>query len=325
MGRQKTVGKHLPPHMTARKLKTKTLYYYRTRTGASIPLGDDLAEARIKWAQLERGGATQQPDEWLAVSARYRRDGIKGLSPKTQREYCKMLDTLDKAFRSARLPQIEPHHVRQYLDQRSAKVAANREIVLLSTVINWARERGITTAQNPCQGVRRNKERARDTYVTDEQFAAVWQCATPELQDALDLGRLTGQRPADVRKMRRDDIRDGCLWVCQGKTGTRLGIEITGELATVIDRILTRKRTAIGPWLVQDDRGQALSKGQIQLRFYAARKAAGQTWQLRDLRPKAATDIADLRKAQALLGHASEATTADIYRRRKGEKVAPVK
>ena len=52
--------------------------------------------------------------------------------------------------------------------------------------------------------------------------------------DAMDLALLTGQRPADVLKLQRTDIRDGALWIVQNKTGTRLGIEVTGELAAVI-------------------------------------------------------------------------------------------
>lgn len=42
--------------------------------------------------------------------------------------------------------------------------------------------------------------------------------------DAMDLALLTGQRLADVLKIKRVDIRDGALWVVQNKTGARLGV-----------------------------------------------------------------------------------------------------
>ncbi len=70
--------------------------------------------------------------------------------------------------------------------------------------------------------------------------------------DAMDLELLTGQRRADVLKLKRTDIRDGALWIIQNKTGARLGIEITGELSAIITKInavrarrsaLTRSRT----------------------------------------------------------------------------------
>ena len=60
----------------------------------------------------------------------------------------------------------------------------------------------------------------------------------------MDLALLTGQRAADVLKIKRSDIRDGALWVVQNKTGMRLGIEISGELAAVIARISERPTQA---------------------------------------------------------------------------------
>lgn len=302
-----------------------THYYYRTRDGGKIPLGDDLSEAKLKWADIERRGTIAPTDAWLTVSAKYRKEGLAKKAPKTQHEYELALNRLDAAFEKATLGQIKPHHIREYLDKRTAKVAANREIATLSAVFNWARERGITHEPNPCAGVRKFTEDGRDIYVTDAQFDALWKHACTELQDALDLARLTGQRPADVRKMTRDDIRDGHLWVRQGKTGARVGIEIVGDLAKVVERVTTRKRTATSRYLVQTDAGQPLTQAMMRDRFDQARKDSGQTWQFRDLRPKAATDIGNVRDAQELLGHASETTTAGIYRRRRGKTAKPVK
>ncbi len=91
----------------------------------------------------------------------------------------------------------------------------------------------------------------------------------------MDLALLTGRRPADVLKLKRTDIRDGALWIVQNKTGTRLGVEFTGELASVINRINERPRRAIGPYLVQDGSGQPLSQFALRSRFDKARTAAG--------------------------------------------------
>jgi integrase len=312
--------------MSRRVMKSGTAhYYYRTRTGGAIPLGCDLSTAKLKWAELEKRGTISPSDAWLTVSARYRREGLTGKAPKTQREYEAALDRLDGAFGAAALGQIKPQHIREYLDKRTAKIAANREVATLSAVFNWARERGITNEPNPCAGVRKHREAGRDIYVTDGQYQALWDVACQELQDALDLARLTGQRPADVRKMTRDHLVDGHLLVSQGKTGAKVGIEVTGELAVVIDRMLTRPRAATGRYLVQTDAGQPMTQTMMRDRFDAARAASGQTWQFRDLRPKAATDIGNVRDAQELLGHASETTTAGIYRRRRGKTAKPVR
>jgi len=57
----------------------------------------------------------------------------------------------------------------------------------------------------------------------------------------MDIAYLTGQRPADVLRLRETDIKDSALWLVQGKTGTRLRIEMTGHLATVLAWINSRK------------------------------------------------------------------------------------
>ena len=43
--------------------------------------------------------------------------------------------------------------------------------------------------------------------------------------DAIDMALLTGQRPADVLKIRYVEIREGVLWVIPNKPGAWLGIE----------------------------------------------------------------------------------------------------
>ncbi len=204
-------------------------------------------------------------------------------------------------------------------------------------MFNLARETGITGASNPCAGVSRNRETGRDNYITDEVLQAVRAEASPELADAIDIALLTGQRPADVLKFRRNMIADGYLWHIQNKTGTKQGIEITpgSEFERVLKRALERPRVAPGAWLVQTTSGQCLTVQALQRRFSAARASAAAKhpelakaiydFQFRDLRPKAATDSTDLRSAQELLGHSDETTTARIYRRVRGSEVKPLR
>lgn len=325
MGRPKNSNnKHLPPRMTARTMKSGAVhYYYGMPGGGKKPLGTDLAAAKVKWAQLETQGSILPVDQFEAVANRYAAEEVPLRAPATQYQYLAQIERLKQVFGPARLAQIKPMHIRGFLDNRKAKVSANHEVKLLSAIFNWARAKGITDVSNPTSGVKKYAEEARKTYVTDEQYATLWAVAAPELQDALDLALLTGQRPADVRKMRRTDIIDGHLWVTQGKTDAKVGISIEGKLAAVVERCLKRPRTATGPYLVQTDTGQRLTQTMFRDRFDAARKASGQKWQFRDLRPKAASDLDDLKAAQLLLGHRSEITTARIYRRLKGQKVKP--
>ncbi len=59
------------------------------------------------------------------------------------------------------------------------------------------------------------------------------------------------------------DIRDGALWIIQNKAGAPLGIEIAGELATVITKINERPRRAISAYLIQDENRQPLTSGAL--------------------------------------------------------------
>lgn len=322
MGRSKTVHTNLPPRMVARTMaRGRVLYYYKAGQ-KKIPLGDDLNAARMKWAELENNQAVGI-HTFKAIAERYRREIIPQKSDKTQREQKPQLDSLIKVFGEMHIDQIKPQHVRQYLDKRSAKVMANREIALLSHLWNKAREWGYTEKENPCAGVKKHTEKARGVYVSDAEFNAVLAHADEPLQDAMLLAYHTGQRLSDVLKMTRHDIKDGAIWIEQNKTGKRLAVELIGDLAEAVNAMLKRRRTATGIYLVQTDAGRPLTYTMLRKRFDAARDDAGVNFQFRDIRPKAATDSGSLADAQALLGHESSATTRKHYRHI--ERVQPVK
>lgn len=124
-------------------------------------------------------------------------------------------------------------------------------------------------------------------------------------------------------KLKRTDIRDGALWIVQNKTGARLGIEVTGQLAAVIARINERPRRAIGAWLVQDENGQPLTSFALRSRFDKARTLAEVDFQFRDIRAKAATDTGDLAHSQKLPAHKNRDMTKHYVRSRLGERVKP--
>ncbi|MBP5107063.1 hypothetical protein HUS90_22350 [Pseudomonas protegens] len=126
------------------------------------------------------------------------RDIIPKKSERTQKDNKAELRQLRPVFDEIPVDAITPSMIAAYRDKRSAKTRANREIALLSHVFNIAREWGLTNRENPCQGVRKNKETPRDYYANDAVWKAVYQKGEIELQEAMDLAYLTGQRPADV-------------------------------------------------------------------------------------------------------------------------------
>lgn len=290
-------------------------------------LSSDRAEALRQWAQLEGVREDDSTRLFSVVARRYTREIFPTKAVATRRDNEKELANLMKVFAHMPIDAIAPMHIREYLDIRGqvAKVRANREKALFSHIFNKAREWGYTSGQNPCQGVKGFKETGRDRYITDAEFDQVKANAHSTVVDAMELALLTGQRPADVLKFKRTDIRDGALWIIQNKTGARLGIEITGELAEVITRINARPKRAISAFLIQDENGQPLTQGALRSRFDKARTLAKVDFQFRDIRGKAATDTGNLAHSQKLLGHKNREMTEHYVKARMGERVKPLR
>ncbi len=366
MGRKPSRWSNLPPGMRARPRGRLIHYYLDTgeKPRKEIPLGSDYVLAVQKWAEL-----TQRKTPAMAaltmgyVVTRYFAEAVPSKAPDSQRS-----DNQEKAWvlkffddPPALLENIEPHHIKQYMRWRAAEarksaiaknkariakggedkpvpkefgqVRANRSKALVSHMWNWAREEGITKLSNPCAGVHRFTETGRDTAPDAEMVKRVMDVADLPLQFAMRLADLIGQRPADVRKVKETDVREGLLHVTQGKTRAKLRIEVIHGLAELIDEIRAYKRKVgtICAELLVNESGQPLAKDAIRYRFDQAREKAGiqkDEFQFRDFRAKVATEADEAtgtKSAQAILGHTTEAMTADYIRHKVGRKVKPSK
>lgn len=328
-----------------RKQRSGVVYYYYdtgSKPRREIPLGSDYGLAILEYAKLEKSRVSVALAKTVLtfeyVANFYMEEVVPTKASATQKDNARELKQLLVFFNDppAPLESIEPQHVRQYLRYRSKKapVRANREKALLSSIWNFARQSGYTALANPCAGIKGNKETGRDNYVEDDLLLKVYQHAEQPLKDALDLFYLTAQRVADTLKMDERDIRDGQLYVQQGKTSVKRRIEIVGELKVVIDRIKARKAgyKIRSTRLVVMENGQPITKSMLRKRFDDAREAAGipkADFQMRDLRAKAATDkeesTGNIRAARDQLGHTTVGMTEQYIRMRKGMKVTPTK
>lgn len=339
MGRKPTKNLHLPPRMRLKKTVRGRAYYYYDIGGKPrrwIALGSDFVEALRRYADFEQGNKSGfSLVTFRHVAQRYLTEVVPAKAPATQRNNIIQIEQLYKFFDDppAPLTEIQPIHIRKYLDWRKASpVAANREIALFSHIFNKAREWGATDRPNPCAGVKKFRESGRDVYIDDRLYQLIWLKSDIPLREAMDLAYLTGQRPADVLKMDDRDVRDGILDVRQNKTKVTLRIMVVGELALLLDRINARKSAykVYSTRLIVDESGKPLGRDALRFRFDRAREIAGvgkQQFQFRDLRAKAGTDkaaLTDIHDAQALLGHGSLSMT-EHYVRNKGRKVTPTK
>ena len=352
----------------------KVYYYYDTgkRPRHEIPLGRDYVEAVKKWAELESDQGTPHVSliTFKYAADKYLLEVIPTKAPRTQADNIKELAKLNAFLNHppAPLSEIKPIHIRQYLDWRNSEakkrameknaervkdglppikitgtegtVRANREKALFSHIWNKAREWGLTDCPNPCPGIKGFKETGRDNYVDDAVYKAVWDASDDALRDAMDIAYLIGQRPADVLKISRADIKDAEIWVTQNKTGKKLRITVEGELHEVVERIKTRVHKVTSLKLIVNEKGEALTAFALRSRFDNARDAAAlkatdpkliariRDFQFRDLRAKAGTDKEDsggMGEAKDLLGHADEKMTTRYVRHRIGKRVSPTR
>lgn len=251
-------------------------------------------------------------------------DEFKAKAFNTQKVYESNMQRLHEAFGLVPADKVDVYLIRQYIKKRTKKMAANREVSMLQTIYKWAMNEGMYRGINPCVGVIRNPEKPRNRYVEDDEYRAAWEKAPYWLQDAMDIALLTGQRIGDVLSLTRQDIRSGHLWITQAKTGTRVAIQVSGEFQSVLERILARPRAVSSMYLIAGDDGQRVRYRQA----YAAFQKCGATWQFRDIRAKAGSDMYDahgVKEAQQLLGHRSQQTTESVYIRVRGKSVKPLR
>ncbi len=283
MGRRPSKPGSIARLRERKKASGRVFYYYDTggKDRKEIPLGSDYGLAIMEYAKLERDRtATDLVAKVITfryVAEKYMVDVVPTKGTATQADNKRELKNLIAFFDDppAPLETIEPLHVRQYLTWRkAAPVRANREKALLSAIWNYARDKGYTSLANPCAGIKGNKETGRDTYVEDALFKRVHDKADVGLQDAMDLAYLTGQRVTDTRLMDERDVRDGQIWILQGKTKAKRRIEITGELKVLIDRIMSRKseHKVRSTRLIVTEDGTPMTVAMLRRRFDLARR-----------------------------------------------------
>lgn len=171
--RDRASGFGLLPRMEARPHKgsDKVTYRYHPVGGKPVNLGHDR-HAAIQ-AVLDMNGATTDAgtvnELWRAYQAtpQWARLGARTKDDYTDYSV-KLLEVMGEV--SARM--IRPADIARYLrvERAEAPVRANREIALLSNLMNVAVERGDVDV-NPCKQVKRNQEKPRTEAPEPADFA----------------------------------------------------------------------------------------------------------------------------------------------------------
>lgn len=168
---------------------------------------------------------------------------------------------------------IRPEHIRRYMDKRGvrSKVQANREKAFLSRLYQWGYERGLVTS-NPCKGVRKFKEESRTRYITDEEYAAVFNHACPVVQKGMEISYCCALRKGDVLTMAPAQVRAEGIYVKQAKNKTEQIREWSPRLRDVM--AINLPGIASTTRVIHNKRGQPVTGDSFSKLWAKARKAA---------------------------------------------------
>jgi integrase len=99
-----------------------------------------------------------------------------------------------------------------------APIVANQALAAISAVFAWAVREEVVT-NNPARGVARNPTKARERVLGASELPALWAAldeVEPIAAAALRVLLLLGQRPGEIRHMRREHHKDG-WWEMPGE------------------------------------------------------------------------------------------------------------
>lgn len=203
--RQSAFG--LLPRMEAMPRKTGFTYRYHPVGAKPINLGHDKDAAIRKVLDLTGDNTDKGTVEelWRLYGLS---DSWRGLAQATRDDYTQCSKHLLKTFGTMQPGAVKPAHINRYLrvERADAAVRANREVALLSNLLNLAVERGELDA-NACKQIRRNKEQPRkqapSTLALADFLAWAWaqKGQAPILAGMAEFASIAGNRGIEFRNL----------------------------------------------------------------------------------------------------------------------------
>lgn len=328
-------------------------YYYQVPIGLEAQwdgkqlfrLGKSLPESYRTWA--DRLSTLDDAKNIAELLDRYALQVVPTKSITTQAQNSVAIKRLRAVLGAVPLQSLKPRHVYQYIDKRQAKVAARREVEVLSHAYTKAVEWGYLD-RHPFKGeVRLDGEKPRTRYVEDWEII---ECLSIEsrrkagsvlaIQAYIRVKLLTGMRRGDLLRLTMSDLKEDGIHVTPGKTenstGKRLIIEWSDELREAISIAKSARPVQIAPWLFCTMRGECYFDEETgraggwdtMWRNFMGKvldtTKVKEKFTEHDLRAKCASDAETLEHARALLAHADGKITERVYRR-KPERVKPLR
>jgi integrase len=346
---RKKENKGLP----ARWRHTHGAYYYQVPAGFEsswdnkqlFRLGKTLPEAYKVWA--DRLGSIDDAKTVGELLDRYALEVVPQKAITTQSQNATAIKRLRAMLGAVPLLGLKPRHVYQYVDKRAAKIAAHREIEILSHAYTKAVQWGYLD-RHPFKGeVRLDGEKPRTRYVEDWEIVECLYIDSRRkkgsvlaVQAYMRIKLLTGIRRGDLLRLTMSDLQEDGIHVTPGKTedstGKRVIYEWTDQLRACVQAAKAVRPVAISPFLFCNMSGEGYfdeATGRAggwdtMWRNFMARVLKEtdlkEPFTEHDMRAKCASDAETLEHAQALLAHADSKLTQRVYRR-KPERVKPLR
>jgi integrase len=294
--------------------------YFYVKNGKWHNLGKDKKTALAEYSKrllMPNDGVAGLLAEWfsdLDVSAATRksyRHGVKVLS--------KVFAEFDPHQVTARDVLAMMHHFRK----KPASANLYRNVLLGAMDLAFMKN---IIERNVVVDVKPYPINTRDRYITDVEFMAIRDKATPTLKVVMDLCYQTGQRISDVLAIKYSDLTDEGIYVVQSKTKHRMVIGWSPELRQVIADAKALHKCLRGMTLLHTRRGNPFTYSTIRTLWDRARSAAKvDDVRIHDIRAKAATDAEKHgQDSKKLLGHRSESSHNRYLRSKETPVAEPV-
>lgn len=309
--KRKTEG--LPPYVYL----SKGRYFHRPPGGPETKLAPATATKADVWrayvVRVPQSHATEGRHTLKSLAGEYlRSERFKGLAPNTQKDALRAINnviafpTLDgRQFGEFLVHDITVGTMRKFMDKRgeTSKHRGNLELAYTSAMFSWAFERE-KVALNPCKGIKRFSLKARDRYISDdeyrERFDLAGEMGRCDLQVMMELAYLCRLRENEVLKMLDSPAfispSSGVL-AKRGKGSKTQWIEWSERLAAAIAAARAiRRRIPTTMLLVSPHSGQPLTLSAFASAWQVVRIEAGERgqaidWHFHDLKAKGVSDF----------------------------------
>lgn len=161
------------------------------------------------------------------------------LAKKTFVEQEHRLALLGERFGSAQIARVQTLEIAEFLTEYEDAGKARTQQAYRSLLLDFFREaqaKGWVNS-NPVEVTRAAKAEVQRERLTLDVFTLIYEelkQAPPWAQRAVELGLLIGQRREDISKLQfKEHVKDGYLWIDQGKTGNKVKIPLKLTLDAV--------------------------------------------------------------------------------------------